>query len=75
MALRRIDDPQPHSGGNSTPPGMKKVCAWCKEVIRGGPDEPTTHGICRSCLASLCRQLNLPLWNEIEDPERRGRRG
>ncbi|OGP63496.1 MAG: hypothetical protein A2170_04005 [Deltaproteobacteria bacterium RBG_13_53_10] len=28
--------------------GMKRICAWCIEVMQDGT-EPATHGICRSC--------------------------
>ncbi len=31
---------------------MKVVCAWCKRDMgeKMGPDELTTHGICKDCL-------------------------
>ncbi|MEI8233812.1 MAG: hypothetical protein WCH57_03905 [Verrucomicrobiota bacterium] len=28
---------------------MKLICAWCKKVIRDGPEEPISHGICPEC--------------------------
>jgi hypothetical protein len=28
---------------------MKLICAWCKKVIRDGPENPPSHGICPEC--------------------------
>ncbi len=28
---------------------MKLVCAWCKKIIKDGPPEPVSHGICDTC--------------------------
>jgi len=28
---------------------MKLVCAWCKRVIRDGPEKTVSHGICPKC--------------------------
>lgn len=28
---------------------MRVVCAWCQRVIRPGPDERTSHGLCLTC--------------------------
>lgn len=31
---------------------MKKLCAWCFELIGGNPVDPETeYGVCRPCLA------------------------
>ena len=35
---------------------MKLVCAWCKKVIRDGPDEPVSHGVCPECARRVTRQ-------------------
>lgn len=31
---------------------MRTVCAWCDGLIKDGPAEPLSHGICLDCLPS-----------------------
>jgi len=31
---------------------VKVICAWCRAVIKDGPDEPVSHGMCPACFAS-----------------------
>jgi len=39
------------------PPGqkgvlsMRTICAWCGKVLREGPGDRVSHGICRRCMA------------------------
>ncbi len=28
---------------------MKTICAWCQCVIREGPEQPVSHGVCKRC--------------------------
>jgi photoactive yellow protein len=28
---------------------MRVVCAWCSKVMRDGPPQPVSHGICAAC--------------------------
>ncbi len=37
---------------------MKVVCAWCKGVIKDGPAEPISHGICAECAGNMRRELS-----------------
>jgi hypothetical protein len=30
---------------------MRTICAWCGKVLREGPTDRVSHGICRRCLA------------------------
>lgn len=41
--------------GNGHPPALRVVCAWCQAVLTDGPPEPTSHGICPSCRATMDR--------------------
>ena len=35
---------------------MKLICAWCQKVIRDGPEEPVSHGVCPECARRVARQ-------------------
>ena len=35
---------------------MKLICVWCKKVIRDGPENPVSHGICRECARCVPRR-------------------
>jgi len=35
---------------------MKMICAWCKKVIRKGPEEPVSHGMCSQCARRMERE-------------------
>jgi len=35
-----------------TEPPLRLICAWCKRVMREGP-EPTSHGICPACAEAV----------------------
>ena len=30
---------------------MRTICAWCGKVLREGPADRVSHGICRRCMA------------------------
>jgi len=30
---------------------MRTVCVWCGKVLREGPADRVSHGICRRCMA------------------------
>lgn len=32
---------------------MQRVCAWCRKVLSGAPEQPQTHGVCPDCRANL----------------------
>lgn len=32
---------------------MKVICAWCQRLLRDGPAEPVSHGICSTCMERL----------------------
>jgi len=42
---------------------MKLVCAWCQKVIRDGPEEPVSHGICPECARRTTHRLGAPLYS------------
>jgi len=31
----------------------KVICGWCKKVLREGPDQLVSHGICEECEKKL----------------------
>lgn len=33
----------------------KMICAWCKRLVRKGP-EPASHGICTPCRVALLKR-------------------
>ncbi len=35
---------------------MKVVCAWCKDVMRPGPADPVSHGICEECRNKILKE-------------------
>ena len=51
-AMRSIVDP-PHV----TQP-MRVVCSYCLTVIKAGPPQPISHGICGPCFARLNAELD-----------------
>ena len=32
---------------------IKVVCAWCGRILKEGPPEPVSHGLCPGCAAGL----------------------
>jgi len=35
----------------------KLVCAWCRKVLRDGPSNYVSHGICVPCRLNMERQI------------------
>ena len=29
---------------------VKVVCSWCKKVMKEGPEDRVSHGVCEECL-------------------------
>ncbi len=49
---------------------MKVVCAWCRKVMKDGPDNPVSHGICEACLKKqkgVLRRFNPPVGYKREE--------
>ena len=45
---------------------MKKICAWCKKELEGGPvftesDTPISHGMCPECAFHVRASMGMPL--------------
>jgi hypothetical protein len=53
---------------------MRLVCAWCKAVMREGPPEPVSHGICPACLETAERQYSLTRTPTSDADKEAGRR-
>lgn len=41
-----------------SPEVVKVICAWCKKVLKDGPEEPVSHGICEECEKKLREEVN-----------------
>ena len=45
---------------------MKRICAWCKKELEGGPlsskkDTPISHGMCPECAFHIRASMGMPL--------------
>ena len=38
----------------------KRVCSYCKKVMREGPEDNVTHGICEPCSIKMLWQEGVP---------------
>ena len=36
---------------------MKTVCAWCGVIVKEGPEEFISHGICERCREKVLAQI------------------
>ena len=46
---------------------VKVICAWCKMVIKDGPDTKISHGICHDCFAVECRKVGEKICKKSSD--------
>lgn len=35
---------------------MKTVCQECNKILKEGPDEPVSHGLCLDCMPDFMRR-------------------
>lgn len=40
---------------------VKVICAWCGRVLREGPAEPVSHGMCQQCSETWLRGIEPPV--------------
>lgn len=39
---------------------MKVICAWCRRLLKDGPEHPVSHGICPDCKREVEAELDTP---------------
>lgn len=37
----------------TAPARLKTICAWCGRILKEGPADPVSHGICPECRAKI----------------------
>ena len=48
---------------------VKLVCAWCNKVLKEGPEDNISHGICQECRDKMYEEMGVVPPEKREDQQ------